>query len=157
MDSNISILQYIKNGNISINNEISKIKAGKDSNIIVKQFFIKSIDYETLTDEIKIKIDLLDTAINSFKKKHISKELNNLLILEKEFKIDILLLANTFSKLEIRTERLRKAKKLFELGKFREADAILVESELSNEQFNLLIQIDYLEQKEKEHKITFTK
>ncbi|GAA3623253.1 hypothetical protein Q4Q40_22170 [Flavivirga jejuensis] len=145
MHTNISILQYIKNGSISINTEISNIKADLDTNIKIKQFFMNSIDFQKLHLEINQKRNQLKIEEEIKMKEHFSNELDKLYRLEKAFKIDILYLADIFSKLEIKTERLKKARDLFDQGRFKEADTILIESELSSDQFNLLLQVEYLE------------
>ncbi len=147
MDTSISIIQYLKNGTISANTEISNVRANLDVNIRVRQFLMNSIDYQALDQEIINKGDQLSKEDSPNRKLHLSNELNLLLKLKKEFIIDVLELADVFSRMDIRTERLKKAKKLFDQGKFKEADASLIESELSNEQFNLLIQVEYLEKR----------
>lgn len=147
MDVNISIIQYIKNGSISVNTEISNVKANLDVNIRVQQFLMNSADYQLIYQEILWKRNQIDSGNNLNRKLHLSKELNHLFTLEKEFVLDILQLADVFSKLEIRTERLKRAMKLFDQGRFKEADAALIESELSSEQFNLLVQVEYLEKR----------
>ena len=74
----------------------------------------------------------------------IESRLNKSKILEEkrrqlqDFKREVLRLAETFSKIEINTERLKQAKQLFIQGKYREADAILKEEELSHDQEQLL-------------------
>ncbi len=147
-DTNIGILQYIKNGQIAVDVEISKIKAGRHINVRVQQFLMSSPDYQKLFGEIERKQNQIKTVNDTERKIHLSNELNNLLELEKIFKVDILHLAGVFSKLEIRTERLRQAMELFDAGRFKEADAILAEEDLSNDQFNLLILVDYWETKQ---------
>lgn len=147
MDINIGLLQYIKSGEISVENAISNVKAGQDINIRIKQFFMNSPDYQKLFSEIDRKKTQLENETNEMKRLHFSQELNNLAKLEKEFQVDVLRLADVFSKLEIKTERLQRSSNLFDQGNFKEADAMLGESDLSNDQFNLLIQADYLEQR----------
>ncbi len=147
-DTNIGILQYIKSGQIAIDIEISNIKANRDINVRIKKFLMNSPDYQKLFGEIERKKKQLNQATESARKQHLSQELNNLLALEKAFKVDVLHLAGVFSKLEIRTERLRQAMKLFDAGRFKEADAILAEEDLYNDQFNLLILVDYWEAKQ---------
>jgi len=150
MDTRISILQYIKGGLISVDTEISNIKANLDVNVRIQKFLMKSIDYQELYNEINNKRKLLDIREISKNDLQISKELNLLLTLEKEFIIDTLNLADVFSKLDIRTKRLKKCVHLFNQGKFKEADALLIESELMDEQFNLLIQLEFLENRRDE-------
>jgi len=149
MDANIGILQYIKSGEVSIVNEISRIEANSDINIRVRTFFMNSPDFQKLNKEVERKKEQFETESDDIRKLHLSEELNNLYKVEKEFKIDVLRLADVFTKLDIRTKRLAKAKELFNQGRFKEADEILNEVELSNDQFNYLILLDYWEEKEK--------
>ncbi|WP_303304246.1 hypothetical protein [Flavivirga jejuensis] len=106
---------------------------------------MNSIDFQKLHLEINQKRNQLKIEEEIKMKEHFSNELDKLYRLEKAFKIDILYLADIFSKLEIKTERLKKARDLFDQGRFKEADTILIESELSSDQFNLLLQVEYLE------------
>ncbi|MEL6929138.1 MAG: tetratricopeptide repeat protein [Cyanobacteria bacterium J06600_6] len=55
-----------------------------------------------------------------------------------DFKEDVLRLAKTFAEIELKSERLRTAKKLFDEGKIREADAVLNTAELESETKQLL-------------------
>lgn len=145
MDTNIGILQYIKSGQISINIEISNIKSQKEVNINIYQFFMNSPDFQKLNTEIERKKRQLEETKDESRRLHLTEALQNLYELEKEFKIDVLRLANIFSTIAPRTERLKKAVSLFDQGRFKEADAVLVESEMSREQFELIALADYLE------------
>lgn len=144
-DTNISIIQYFKTGETSIENEISNIQAEKDIDIKVRQYFINSPDYQQLQKILKIKEQQLLNLKELSKRKFLIKELENLRILEKEFKLDTLRLIHFFTRIKIKTKRLEQVKKLINEGKLKEADSILIESDLSNDQFNLLLQADYLE------------
>lgn len=148
MNTNIGILQYIKSGEISIEYEISNVKANRDINIRIKKFLMNSPDYQKLHGEIERKRTQILQAREQNRKLHLNKELDNLFQLEQNFKVDVLRLAGVFSRLEIRTEKLRQAIKLFDQGLFKEADAILEETELYNDQFNLLVLADYWEEKQ---------
>lgn len=147
MDTSISIIQYFKNGTISTSTEIANVKANLDVNIRVQKFLMNSVDYQILNKEILRKKAEIDSENNRKRKMHLFDELNQLLSLEKEFILDILQLADVFSRMYVKTERLERAITLFDEGKIREADASLIESELSNDQFNLLIQLEYLEKR----------
>ena len=57
---------------------------------------------------------------------------------EKQFREEVLRLANLFSKIEVSTEKLNLARSYFEAGKFREADAILRYDEMVTEKKQLL-------------------
>jgi hypothetical protein len=67
---------------------------------------------------------------SSLEQLEISGELEQLEAQLEQFKENIVRLAETFSKIEINTERLRQAKDYFEQGQFREADAILQAEEM---------------------------
>ena len=144
-NAKLSILQYIKSNNVSIENEIRNLKAGGDINVIINDFIMNSPDYKLLQERIKKAQRKLENVKELTAKKQLREELENLYKLEKEFKVDILRLADIFSRMEVRTERLRQARQLFEEGKFKEADAILKEEDLASDQFNLIIYADYLE------------
>lgn len=149
MGTNISIIQYIKNGSLSVTTEIANIRGHRNVDIIVKQFFANSADFQNLMHEIVHKREQLHKKKNRKRESHLNEELNKLLKLEMEFKIEILNTAKIFSKLETNTDRIKKARDLFEEGKFREADGILTETDLSDDQFNLLVRAEYLEQRHK--------
>ncbi len=144
-DTRIGILQYIKGGEISVDHEISNLKAGRDINIKIRDFFSNSPDYQKLQAQIQEAQSQLDAAKGTQDRLFYSQKVNDLLEFEKEFKADVLQLANTFSQMELRTERLRQAAELFDQGRFKDADAILKEEDLANDQHNLLIYLDYLE------------
>jgi hypothetical protein len=55
-----------------------------------------------------------------------------------QFKAGVMRLAETFLRIEVRSERLMKAKEYFEAGLFREADALLGEGELKEDQSKLM-------------------
>ncbi|MEL7119300.1 MAG: hypothetical protein AAFO07_07665 [Bacteroidota bacterium] len=148
MDTNVSLLHYIKTGKVTVDYEISKIEAGGDINLIVKRFFMNSPDYQKLSTEIESKANQLEQEQDPSKKTHLLSALKHLLEIEKNFKIDILKLAKVFSSLKTRTERLRKAVILFDEGRFVEADQILIETELYEDHFNLITLVDYLENRQ---------
>lgn len=99
-----------------------------------------SIDYHKLVEQIKeLEEDLNDIPLDRIERRlQKSEELVELRKQEKDFKQEVLRLAGTFSKIEINTERLKKAQQYFTQGKFREADAILKAEELSHDQEHLL-------------------
>jgi hypothetical protein len=141
----ISILQYIEGGNVSVKNEISKIESGGTIDIRIEHFFINSPDLKKVYTEISLKQQMYNAEIDESIKTILKKELAHLFHLEKIFKIELLKLAELFVSLPVMTERLTLARTLFDEGKFSEADAVLIERKLSNEQFDLIIQVEYLE------------
>lgn len=145
-DTNISIIQLIKNGKISVNLEISNIEAQKNVNIYVRQYLNRSPDYL----EIKQQIDLSKKYLQNAKgkeKETLTSKLDHLLKVEKDFIINALLLAELFSKVEARTVRLKEAFQLFEEGKIKAADKKLPADDLINDQFHLITYVEYKEAK----------
>jgi hypothetical protein len=145
-NTNISIVQLIKVGDFNVDFEISNIRAGKDINISIKNYLKKSLDYQSIREQIqKSESDLKNASISE--KLYYSEKLQNILKIQQDFIVNTLLLAGAFSTLDIRTERLRKAIELFESGKIVEADLILNEEDLLNDQANLIPFAIYLEKK----------
>jgi tetratricopeptide (TPR) repeat protein len=97
-------------------------------------------EYEQLLDEIgNLEQDLKDIPLDkTVSRLNKSKKLEEKRKQLQDFKQEVLRLAGTFSKIEINTERLKKAQQYFTQGKFREADAILKAEELSHDQEHLL-------------------
>ncbi len=144
LNTNISIVQLIKAGELDIDFEISNLRAGKDINVSIKNYLKNSPDYHIIVEQVqKVEIDLKNA--DESEKLHYCDKLQNLLKVQQDFIVNALLLAETFSTLEIRTERLRKAMKLFETGKIIEADKILKEEDLLNDQLNLITYAEFLE------------
>jgi hypothetical protein len=52
MNTNISIIQLIKSGEISVNFEISNIKAHKDINVHIRSYLKKSVQYNEIQEHI---------------------------------------------------------------------------------------------------------
>jgi hypothetical protein len=142
-NTNISIIQLIKSGEISVNFEISNIRAGKDINVNIRTYLEKSDHYQVIQQHIReAKTDMLN-AEDTIDKLYFDEKLQNLYKVEKDFMSNTLYLAETLSKIEPRTERLKKAIELFDAGKIREADAILGEADLLNDQFALIAFVQY--------------
>ncbi len=147
-NTNISIVQLVKAGELDVHLEISKVWAKQDINISVKNYLKKSPDYQTLAEQVRgAEEDLRNAPENE--KLFFGERLENILKVEQDFIVSTLLLAETFSKLEIRTERLAQALRLFEEGLIKEADKILNEADLLNDQFNLIAYAGYLESLQK--------
>ena len=146
-NTNISIIQLIKSGEISVNYELSNIRAGKDINIHVRTYLEKSDHYKEIQKHInKVRTDLKN-AENIEDKLFLDKKLENLYKVENDFISNTLYLAETLSKIEPRTDKLKKAIELFEQAKIREANAILNEADLLNDQFNLIAFVEYQERR----------
>ncbi len=147
-NANISIVQLVKAGELDVHLEISKIWAKQDINILVKNYLKKSPEYRTLVEQVRSAEEDLRKAPEG-EKLFYGERLENIRKVEQDFIVSTLLLAETFSKLEIRTERLALALKLFEEGLINEADKILNEADLLNDQFNLIAYAEFLENRQK--------
>ncbi|MFK8181952.1 MAG: tetratricopeptide repeat protein [Phormidesmis sp.] len=104
------------------------IKTYNIGNIGEAQFFYQSADYQKLTKAIADKqemVTLLQTAGKTERALEVGAELAELEQQLTQLKEDVIRLYETFTKIEIDTERLAKAKAHFDQGEFREADAIL--------------------------------
>jgi len=146
-DAHISIIQLIKSGDISVQFEISNLRAHRDIDINIRTYLVKSDQFT----EMQAQIMHLNTEIQATQnveiKQHLDNKLQNLLEVEKDFIANTLYLAETLSKIEPRSERLALAIQLFEEGKIREVDAMLSEEDLLNDQFFLLAWVEYQEKK----------
>lgn len=146
-NSNISIIQLIKSGDISVNYEISKIKAGEGIDIKIRTYLEKSDQYQEIQQHLEEAESALKNAKNISDKIHFGEKLQNLKKVETDFVSNTLYLAETLSKIEPRTDRLKKAIALFEVSKIREADKVLSEADLLNDQFNLIAFTKYQKKK----------
>ena len=99
------------------------------------QFLVKSSEYQELLQQIEQQEKLLQYIPETKKSERLeaSQKLNRLKEQLEQFKQEVLSLAETFSRIEINTERLRLAKENFDNGEFKQADAILRGEELSQE------------------------
>lgn len=118
-----------------------------DSNFTL--FIGKSYDYNELLEQLRLLEEhfALIPEDNTEKRLATSAKIGEQKDKIKGFKRDVLNLAETFSKLEINTERLKRAKEFFDKGEFGEARAGLAD-ELENmqgEQSHLLSQKDRYE------------
>jgi tetratricopeptide (TPR) repeat protein len=104
------------------------IKTYNIESIGTAQFVIQSLDYQTLMQRISEKQEMVEFLQEKGETDRALKAAAELEVLEQEkeqFKENILRLYETFTKIEIDTERLAQAKSFFDRGEFREADAIL--------------------------------
>lgn len=150
-DASITILHFLETYS-SPEIEIQRIRSEKDISIRVDTFFHESPDYQSLHHQIilqqeKWKMLVLENAEDAQAEAH---KLEKLMQLEKAFKIDVLKLADIFLRLNITSERLVMARHLFEQGRFKEADAILLAEDLCKDQDDLLIVVDYLERRKED-------
>jgi len=112
-NTNISIIQLIKSGDISVNYEISRIKAGEGIDIKIRSYLEKSDHYQEIQQHIKEAEIALKDAKSMTDKLHFGEKLENLKKVETDFISNTLYLAETLSKIEPRTDRLKKAIELF--------------------------------------------
>jgi hypothetical protein len=128
----------------------SNVGAIGDHNQVTQNIIVQSPDYQALMARIKDKRSLLELQTDPSKKSKTAGELEQLEAQLEQFKENIVRLAETFSKIEINTERLRQAKDYFEQGQFREADAILQAEEMVKDLNKLLQRDQQLDQQKAE-------
>ena len=113
----------------NVNLQNTPVGAIGDHNRVTMNF-MQSPDYQALMARIEDKRSLLELQTDPLKRLKTAEELQQLEAELEQFKENIVRLAETFSKIEINTERLRQAKNYFEQGQFREADTILQAEEM---------------------------
>lgn len=115
-------------------NEISQDGTGnvafqdvENSIININQLLGKSVQYQELIDQLNTKKELLSYIPEDEFEKRLttSKQINDLESLLKQFKKDVLRLAEAFSQVEINTKRLIQAKEFFDTGEFDKSRAFL--------------------------------
>ncbi|MGD1854323.1 MAG: hypothetical protein ACFB2W_08730 [Leptolyngbyaceae cyanobacterium] len=117
------------------------------------QFVYQSLDYQTLTRQISGKqelIELLQAAGKTDRALEAGTELEQLEQQLEQFKENVLRLYETFTKIEINSERLAQAKHHFEQGEFREADAILNAEDMAQDLEQLIERDQQLDQEKAE-------
>ncbi len=148
-NTNISIFQYIRNNNISIQTTILNIQSGHNTDIVIEKFFNNSPDYKKILIKIEEKKkEITKTSSNQDQYNFLKKELKEWLNIESKFKIDALNLASLILKIKPRTEKLKKVNELFELGFFSEAEKLLDKNELINNLDELKALMEYYEKKD---------
>jgi tetratricopeptide (TPR) repeat protein len=117
-------------------------------NYNVNQIISNSYEYNELLDQLKTQQKLFDRTPKDEQDEllEISAKINQLENRIKQFKEDVLRLAEQFNRIEINTDRLKRAKAYFDNGEIGEARAVL-ESELEqmNDELRVLLikQEDY--------------
>lgn len=132
----------------SLNIAIQDVREG--ANVEVTQTFAKSYEYKDLLDKLKTKQKLFDRTPEdeTDERLQLSAEINHLEEIFEQFKRDVLALAETFNKIEINTDRLKRAKEFFDNGEISKTRAVL-EMELEQmqyEQTHLLKEKEHFEQ-----------
>jgi hypothetical protein len=131
--------------------EISNMVSGQITDVVIGEYFQTSADYQKLQKRITqqdIKVQQL--SANEKDGEACDTETMKLQQLKKgevSFRTNALRLAESFLKIKNDTERLQKAKMLFEKGYILEADKVLVEWEIIDDQETLLAQMHYLQQR----------
>lgn len=125
------------------------IKTYNIGNIETAQFVSQSFDYQELTQRIEKqqkRVKRLQEAGDTEGALEESAELTELENQLDEFKENVFRLYETFTKIEINTERLAQAKRHFDQGEFREADAILNAEEMASDLDRLIERDQQLDQ-----------
>jgi len=139
----------IKSGDISVEFEISNLRAHKDINVHIRTYLEKSDHYKEVRKHIIQVTKELQKTESPVNRLHLNQKLQNLYKIETDLISNTLYLAETLSKIEPRTDNLKRALELFEQAEIKEADAILNEADLLNDQFNLIAFVEYQEKKSK--------
>ncbi|MBW1649160.1 MAG: hypothetical protein JRJ44_00520 [Deltaproteobacteria bacterium] len=106
---------------------------------IINNYIIELSDYNKILADIKeLEKDIAEPGLTSERRNEKVKELEKLREEKKRFKEHVFNLHETFTKIKINTQRLKKVKEPFENGRFSKADAILKAEELLKEQKGLL-------------------
>lgn len=109
----------------------SEVKIGNvensEINVKVTQILSKSLEYNELLDQLKTQQKLFDRTPEDEQQERleISAKINELTNRIEQFKEDVLRLAEQFQRIEINTDRLKRAKEFFDKGEFGEARAVL--------------------------------
>jgi len=119
-------------------------------NVHIGDNYYKSIEYNELQDSIKQLEKLVDLTEGNEEKQSYLEKLREKKKQLGEFKQGVISLAEIFQKIEIDTERLKKAKQFFDYGKFKEARVILDTEKIGNDQQQLLQKKIELEEKSKQ-------
>ena len=113
-----------------------------DSTISIAQYIGKSAEYGQMVEELKTREEFLSYVPDSDigKRLELSRKVEDQRQKIESFKRDVLSLAETFSKIEINTERLQNAKEFFDSGRFKAAQNLLKTEEpsMAHEQKELL-------------------
>ncbi|MDJ0706047.1 MAG: tetratricopeptide repeat protein [Leptolyngbyaceae cyanobacterium MO_188.B28] len=129
------------------------IKTYNIGNIEKAQFVYQSLDYQALIKRIEEKQEIIEYLQATGKTERALKAGAELEALEQEleqFKENVFRLYETFTKIEINTERLAQAKSHFDQGEFREADAILNAEDMARDLDRLIERDRQLDQEKAE-------
>lgn len=130
------VYQNITNSTITDNSKTYNI-----GNIETAQFVYQSLDYQALMERIAEKQEMVQYLQETGQTERALKAAAELEELEKQreqFKENVFRLYETFTRIEINTERLAQAKAHFDRGEFREADAILNAADMARDLTQLI-------------------
>lgn len=127
----------------SIINNISGTKPFTQQNInseVINNYLSRSAEYGELMEQLAEFQEMYDDTPESKAEKREKYAIKMAKQQEKieQYRQDVFRLAERFSQISINTDRIKRAKAYFEEGKFREADAVLDENEIEQEQQALL-------------------
>ena len=117
----------------SINAPSANIGVIGDHAQVTQNIYLQSADYQRLVEQIQETQESLEEASKPERRLKLSGRLQELKEQLEEFKSNVFKLYETFTKIEINTERLRQAKAHFDKGEFREADAVLKAEEMTED------------------------
>jgi len=123
-------------------------------NIETAQFLYQSLDYQALMERLAEKQEMVQYLQETGKTDRALKaaaELDDLEHQKEQLKENVFRLYETFTKIEINTERLVQAKAHFDQGEFREADAILNAADMTRDLNQLLERDQQLEREKAEN------
>lgn len=144
-DQNISIIQLIKAGKVDVSYEVRQLRAKGDINVNICSYLKRVNQYTALRVSIDKVIQERNNAKGEEDKLHFEQKLQNLYKVEEDFIANTLYLAEALSKINPRTDKLKQAVAFFEEGKINEADNVLNEVDLLNDQHNLIFFVEYQE------------
>lgn len=146
-EQNISIIQLIKNGEISVEVEVSHVRAKEDVDVKILSYFHKVDYYNDISGLIDSTKEELAKSNDSNHSDYLQEKIKNLSKVKSDYIQNALYLAQTLAEINPNNERLKKAIVLFDAGKIKEADNLLDEADLLNDQYNLIAFISYQEKK----------
>ena len=115
----------------------------KDSTVQITQLLGRSTQYQDMLDQLEIleKLFARTPETEADERLELSQRINEQKQFIDQFKRDVLQLAEQFNRIEIDTDRLRRAKEFFDKGEFGEARAVLETEleQLQDEQTRLLV------------------
>jgi regulator of replication initiation timing len=114
-----------------------------DSTVNVTQILGKSLEYKDLTNQLQTQQELFAyiPEDDTEKRLRISQAIAQLTAQIEQFKADVTRLAHEFNRIEINTDRLRRAKEHFEQGEIAAARAVFdSEREQMQSENNRLVQ-----------------